>query len=317
MMGSFHPYQVRQFRWRTEDATTPRTQSGLSLGIKGMNKDAVARHCAGSYNKVRMARCRWALGVLLFSGAALAQSPSYTAASIVNASDFSTGPFAPGSLISIFGTSLSFNTAGLSAGNTESNQLPLMLGNVQVLIANMTAPLLYVSPTQINLMIPSILTPGNVALQVLRQGVVGPAVTLPLVAAAPAPFVSSDHFVVAQDYNARYALATASAPAKPGDLIVLYATGLGGTQPLPATGEIPQSAAYIVGFSSGALQVLLNGKAIDPSTIPYAGLTPGFGGLYQINFFLPGDCPPNPQIQIAMGAQLSPPNMLLAVAASQ
>lgn len=261
-----------------------------------------------------MARCRWALGVLLFSGVALAQAPSYTAASIVKASDFSGGPFASGSLITIFGSSLSFNTAGLSAGNIAGNQLPSTLANVQVFIANLAAPLLYVSPGQINAMIPSDLSPGNITLQVLRQGVVGPPVTIPLAAAAPAPFVSSDHYALAQDYNANYLVVTASAPAKPGDLIILYATGLGNTQPLMTTGEIPQSAGLIVGFSSGALRVLINGKAIDASTIPYAGLTPGFAGLYQINFFLPGDCPPNPQIQIAMGAESSPTNVMLAVA---
>ena len=41
------------------------------------------------------------------------------------------------------------------------------------------------------------------------------------------------------------------------------------------------------------------------------GLTPGFAGLYQINFYLPGDCPANPQIQIAMGGQLSAANVAL------
>ena len=247
----------------------------------------------------------------------MAQSPNYTSASIVNSSDYSTGPFAPGALISIFGTSLSFNTAGLTADNTEGNFLPWSLGNVQVFIANLAAPLLYVSPTQINVMIPTNLTPGNVPLQVNRQGTVGSQVTITLVAAAPAPFVSAGNYVLAQDYNANYALATAAAPAKPGDPLILYATGLGGTQPLPATGEIPQTAGFINGFASGALQVLINGKALDPSTIPYAGLTPGFAGLYQINFYLPGDCPANPQIQIQMGGQMSPANAMLAVTAGR
>lgn len=249
-------------------------------------------------------------------GAAMAQAPVYAASSIVNASDYSPGPFAPGSLISIFGTNLSFTTAGLTADNTGA-ALPFSLGNISVVIDNVAAPLLYVSPTQVNVMIPPNEIAGNVPLQVVRQGLQGPVATIALAPAAPALFVSSGGYALAQDYNSNYALATSAAPAAPGDLLVLYATGLGGTQPLPAVGVIPQFAALINGFASGALQVLLNGKALAARYIPYAGLTPGFAGLYQINLYLPGDCPANPQIQIAMGGQLSSAKVMLAVAAPQ
>jgi len=80
---------------------------------------------------------------------------------------------------------------------------------------------------------------------------------------------------------------------------------------LPALGEIPEIPGLISAFSS--LQVLLNGIAIDPKTVPYAGLTPGFAGLYQVNFYLPGNCPPNPQIQLAIGQQASAQGIMLAV----
>jgi uncharacterized protein (TIGR03437 family) len=261
--------------------------------------------------------CLLAIGVISYSCAALAQAPSYNASSIVNASDFSPGPFAPGSLISIFGTNLAFGTASLTADNVNSATLPFLLGNISVVIDNVSAPLLYVSPTQINVMIPPNEISGAANLQVVRQSSAGPVVSIKLATAAPALFVGAGHFALAQDYNASYAVATAAAPAKPGDLLVLYATGLGGTQPLPATGQIPQFAGFINGFTTGALQVLLNGKALDPKTIPYAGLTPGFAGLYQINFYLPSDCPPNPTIQLAMGGQLSAANVMLPVAAPQ
>jgi uncharacterized protein (TIGR03437 family) len=254
------------------------------------------------------------LAVLVCGGIAMAQAPSYVASSVVNASDYSAGPFAPGSLVSIFGANLSFNTASLNADNTTGQTLPFSLGDIKVIIDNTAAPLLYVSPGQINVMIPPNEISGNVTLQVVRQSVAGPAVTISLVAGAPALFVSPGHYALAQDFNKNYALATASAPAQPGDLVVLYATGLGGTQPLPGIGQIPQFAGFVNGFATGAVQVLLNGRALNPTTVPYAGLTPGFAGLYQINFYLPGDCPANPQIQIAMGGQLSATNVTLAVA---
>lgn len=253
------------------------------------------------------------VAVMLSMGSALAQPPGYTVSSIVNASDYSPGPFAPGSIVSIFGSNLSFGTSGLTADNVSST-LPISLGDTHVVIDGSSAPLMFVSPTQINVMIPANKIAGNISLQVVRQGMQGQMVNLTLVTASPALFVSSDRFALAQDYNANYAVVTAAAPAQPGDVIVLYATGLGGTQPLPALGEIQQYPAPVNGFGSGVLQVLLNGKAIDPKLIAYAGLTPGFAGLYQINFLLPPDCPANPQIQVSMGGQSSAANVTLAVA---
>jgi uncharacterized protein (TIGR03437 family) len=258
-----------------------------------------------------MYRAWLALAIAGFCGAARGQAPSYSTAGIVNASDFSPGPFAPNSALTIFGSNLAFGTAGLTQQNIASGSLPFQLASVSVYIDNIYVPLLYVSPGQINLLIPPNEIAGDVPLRVVRQGLTGPTVTITLVNAAPALFPSPDNFALAQDYNANYAVVTAAVPAQPGDLIVLYATGLGATQPLAVLGEIPENAGLISAFSS--LQVLLNGIAIDPKTMFYAGQTPGFAGLYQVNFFLPGNCPPNPRIQLAIGQQVSAPGIMLAV----
>ena len=135
--------------------------------------------------------------------------------------------------------------------------------------------------------------------------------TITLVSAAPALFPSPGYYALALDYTANSAIVTAAAPAQPGDLIILYAAGLGSTSPNTQTGEIPQFGAPISAFKS--FQVLLNGKAIDPATVPYAGQAPGFPGVYQVNFYLPGNCPPNPQIQLAVGSQISAAGIILAV----
>jgi uncharacterized protein (TIGR03437 family) len=252
-----------------------------------------------------------ALAVAGLCGVARGQAPSYSPASIVNASDYSAGPFAPNSMITIFGSNLAFSTAGLTPENITSGSLPFELASISVYIDNIYVPLLYASPGQINLLVPPNEIAGGVPLRVVRQGLTGPTVTITLVNAAPALFPSANNFALAQDYNANYAVVTPAAPAQPGDLVILYATGLGATQPLPALGEIPETAGLISAFSS--LQVLLNGTAIDPKTMFYAGQTPGFAGLYQVNFFLPGNCPPNPQIQLAIGQQVSAQGIMLAV----
>jgi len=238
-----------------------------------------------------------ALAAAGFCGAARGQAPAYSAAGIVNASDYSAGPFAPNSVLTIFGENFSFTTEGLTEQNIVSATLPTQLGDISVYIDNTIVPLLYVSPGQINFLVPTNEIAGDVPLRVVR----------------PALFASPGGYALAQDYNAQSATVTAATPAAPGDLIVLYATGLGATQPLPLTGEIPEYGGSIQPSALSSFQVLLNGQALNPSTVPYAGLTPGFAGLYQVNFYLPQNCPANPQIQLAVGSQLSAAGINLAV----
>jgi len=247
------------------------------------------------------------------------QAPSYSAASIVNASDNSPGPFAPNSVVSLHGTNLSFPPpASVSQDSISGNKLPTQLGGVSVLVENSPAPLLYVSPGQINLLLPSNLIPGNTTVQVVRQGTAGLPVTITLVAAAPALFADPSHvgYAIAQDgdHGAGNAPITPDAPAQPGEMIVLYATGLGHTQPNYDPGVIPTTAAYIDNWTT--LQVVLNGAAIDSSLIKYAGLTPLSTGLYQINFLLPVTVSPDPEIRVTVAGQTSASGLKLAVQAT-
>lgn len=251
------------------------------------------------------------LAASLLCGAARGQAPSYSASSIVNASNYVAGPFAPGSVVSIFGTNLAFFTQTLAAENISVSTLPTQLANISVYVDNQPAPMLFASPGQVNFLIPSTEIAGTSSIHIVRQSITGPTVNVTLVDSAPALFPNSDGLAIATDYNAAYALCTAAAPAKPNDLIVLYATGLGRTQPNPDPGEIPTSAAPIVNIAT--LQVLLDGKPVPTSFINYAGVTPGYAGLYQINFYLPGDVGTNPQIQVAVAGQTSTTGVKLAV----
>jgi uncharacterized protein (TIGR03437 family) len=240
-----------------------------------------------------------------------AQAPYYTTASIVNASDYSRGPFAPSSVLSMFGTNLAWTTEAVTPETFASGTVPTQLAATIVFIDNMPVPLLYASPTQINFLVPSEQIAGDVTVTVVRQGWNGPAVTISLIDAAPALFVMDGGFAIAQDWNTNYTLMTSAAPAHPGDTAVLYATGLGYTEPAYKSGAVPQSAAYIT--SRASMQVLLNGVAIDPGLVLYAGLTPGYCGLYQINFTIPANAGTNPEIRVQIGSQISIPSIKLAV----
>jgi uncharacterized protein (TIGR03437 family) len=242
----------------------------------------------------------WFVLAALAGSAARGAAPSYSIESIVNASDYAPGPFAPNSIVSIFGFELSYRVEGLTPDNTH-NTLPDQLADVRVYVANMPVPLIYVCPTQINFLLPNNLKPGNVALRVVRQGVTGAEVTIALVDAAPQLFKSKDGFVIAQ-HGADYSLVTPDSPAKPGEVIVFYATGLGVTKPSPAPAEIQQIPSKI---PDGALSLSLDGIAVNPADIWYAGLTPGIAGVYQINLKLSDTLGTDSEIRASMAGQTS------------
>jgi uncharacterized protein (TIGR03437 family) len=238
---------------------------------------------------------------------AWAQAPVYTADSIVNASDYSYGPFAPNSVLSIFGVNLSWYTYALPPGDVSV--VPSELSDVEVFVDDWPAPILYVSGPQINFLIPSNEIAGAVTVRVVREGVTGPEVTIMLVNAAPALFDAGTGLAIAT--HADGTLLTEASPALPGEIIVVYATGLGATEPNPGPGEVPQAAATIIGAAS--LAVSLDGAVLPSYLIKYAGVTPGCVGLYQINIELPTSVGTDPVIQVAVGSQANSGTPKIAV----
>ena len=238
-------------------------------------------------------------------------APSYSAASIVNSASNLLGPVAPNTLVTIYGENLAYTTKAISADDIKSGHLPTKLPGtgVQVLLGGIPAGLYYVSPTQINLQIPSNMIPEKLKLRLTLDGVAGPMVNITLTETAPALFQLNSNTVIAT--KADWSLITEENPGHPGDVIVLFATGLGQTEPNPQYAEIPMSAALIRQFSE--LRILFNGEVVEGTTVYYAGIAPGFAGLYQVNMRLPDSVPPNPEIRILVGDHISPTGIYLPV----
>ena len=228
---------------------------------------------------------------------------------MVNAPNYAPGPFAPNSIATIFGAGLARSAQGLTAGDIVNNTLPKELNSTRVYVLDSPAPLLYVSDGQVNFLVPSDQLDGDVKIRVVREGVTGPEITVTLVDAAPALFQPAAGYAIAAHVD-NSAIAPGS-PAQAGETIVVYACGLGRTQPNPAPGAIPQNPAAIQRLSD--LKVYLGGTAIDPPRIQYAGLTPGSAGLYQINLVLPDGLGTDPEIRVAIADQSSPAGLKLAV----
>jgi uncharacterized protein (TIGR03437 family) len=248
---------------------------------------------------------------LRFAPALHAEAPFYSAESIVNAADNQPGSLSPNALGTIYGQYLSYGTKALTADDIRGGQLPTVLPGTgaRVLIGGLTANLYYVSPTQINFLVPSNLLPGTVTLYVVVDGYAGPPVSIQLAAASPGLFQLDTTNAVAT--LADGSVITPSEPARPGEIVVLYATGLGQTIPPVIYGNLPTQAAPL--SQMGDFTVLLDGTPVDPRAIAYAGVAPGFAGLYQINVTLPDSTASNPEIRIGLADSLSPPGLILPV----
>jgi uncharacterized protein (TIGR03437 family) len=241
-------------------------------------------------------------------------APFFTAASIVQAATQTVETLAPNTLATIYGTNLSWTTHAVDANDLEQGTLPTSLDGVTVIVHGIVCKLLYVSPGQINFLIPYELTASTAQVLVERQGVAGPvgldnlpSVTINLALTAPGFFQWSGNFIVAE--HADGSLITTASPAQPGEVVVLFAAGLGRTVPDSGSGVLPTTAATLLYASQ--LQIVLNASVLPQSSIYYAGVTPGYAGLYQINVTLPDVLPPDPEIQVVIGTQSSPTGILL------
>jgi uncharacterized protein (TIGR03437 family) len=251
--------------------------------------------------------------VAVLCGAAWGAAPSYVANGIVNATNLAPGPFAPNTVLSLFGADLAWSPQAATAEDIRFGLLPTALNGVQVFVSDWPAPLFLVSESQINFLMPPNQIAGKVTVRVARQGVSGPEVQLILKDVAPAciPLTSAEGYVVAQRWP-DYSLDAPETPSDAGGIVILYATGLGRTQPYPGRpDEIPQYAGVIERQSD--FRVYLNGNPLDKSQVLYAGLAPGWAGLYQINIRLPGDTPRDPEIRLEIGEAISAPGLKLAV----
>jgi uncharacterized protein (TIGR03437 family) len=250
---------------------------------------------------------------LLFAGSARGAAPSYSASSVVNAANSAPGPFAPNSILAIYGSGLARSTQGITSADIQGGFLPTELNSTQVIVGDASggtpAPLFFVSDGQINFVLPGTVGPDPVVIRVVREGQYGPAVTLTLAAAAPALFTTGSGYVLAS--RADYTLITPDAPAHAGETVVLWATGLGKTVHNPQPGELPNFTSPLADLA--AFQVSLGGSPISAALIQYAGLTPLSAALYQINFVLPGTVPADTEIRVSVSGQTSPGGAKLAV----
>jgi uncharacterized protein (TIGR03437 family) len=209
---------------------------------------------------------------------------------------------APGDIVALFGEQL---------GSTQAPGVPppTQLGGATVLVNGRAAPLYYSSYGQINLEIPLETAVGTAQVQVQRDGLTGNTVSLQVASRAPRLLLLGGSGFGAIQNSKDYSLpapvgyfgsGATSHPAQVGDYLVIYAIGLGPTNPAVGTDVAapsseplarlttcpasPPCVAPTVEFGTGFLGAI-------SATPVYAGLSPFFVGLYQVNVAIPAGVP--------------------------
>jgi uncharacterized protein (TIGR03437 family) len=154
-----------------------------------------------------------------------------------------------------------------------------------VQIGGIAAPLFYAAPGQINVQVPFELAPGNrYQVQVNNGGSLSTPDSIQVAPVSPGMAVLSG-VIIAQRYPDN-SLITEASPAKPGDYLTIYLVGLGATDQPVATGAAAPGNTLVHPLAVPTLT--LNG---NPVPVAFAGLTPLFVGLYQMNFQIPANTP--------------------------
>jgi uncharacterized protein (TIGR03437 family) len=219
--------------------------------------------------------------------------PAISTGGVVSASAF--GGFtavSPGSWIEIYGSNLATDTRTWGSADFNGLNAPTSLDGTSVTIGGIHAYIDFISPGQVNALVPSNVPTGLQQMTVMTGA--GPSTTHSITVnaaqpglLAPSSFnINGAQYAVALFTDGAFALpagaiaGTSSRPAKPGDVLTLYGVGFGPVTPaIPSGQTVEQQNSLAASF-----QMSIGGS---PAAASYYGLAPNYLGLYQFNVTVP------------------------------
>ncbi len=231
---------------------------------------------------------------------------------VLNGASYQPG-IVPGSLATIYGTNLSPVTDNWDKYIVDG-KYPTTFDGVTVTIGGKPAYLSYISSLQINLIVPNV---GAGPQDVVVKNAIGESAAFSATVSSTGPafllWPKNQAVATLLDYSLAAESGTfpgaTTVPAKPGDVVVLWGTGFGPTNPADPIGEeTPGKGTY---STSTLPKVTLNGV---PVTVYGAALAAGDGGLYQVAIQVPSSMADgNWPVRATIGGVQSPSGVLLAV----
>ncbi len=235
-----------------------------------------------------------------------------TSNGVVNAAGYQS-TICAGSWVSIKGTKLANSTRTWRSSDILNGKLPTSLDGVSVEINGKPAYVQYISPTQINVESPSDTASGPVNVQVTNNGTTSDPMTAQMHSASPAFFLWAGKYAVATTPTYGYVgppklfSGVTTAPAKPGDIIILWGTGFGPTKPSVVAGVVPSTVipSGQTANLANSLKVLIGNVS---AKVIGAALSPDNAGLYQIAVEVPAGTPGGDQPVVAEVLGLQSPS---------
>jgi uncharacterized protein (TIGR03437 family) len=238
----------------------------------------------------------------LTPASAQVSAPAIASGGVVNAASFQPG-VSTGSWVTIQGSNLAGSTRAWSSSDFAGGALPTELDGVSVKVDGKPAYVAFISPAQINVQAPADSALGPVPVEVTYNGSTSPPGTAQLQAVSPAFFLWSGKYAVATRPDFSLAAGAGllqgvdTVPAKPGDVVILWGTGFGATNPAVTPGVVPP--ANPVANVANPITVTIGNIA---ATLVGAAVSPGNAGLYQIAVQVPASAPDG---DLAVVAQVS------------
>jgi uncharacterized protein (TIGR03437 family) len=200
--------------------------------------------------------------------------PVIAANGVLNGASF-VAPITPGSLATVFGNNYSTTNTSFSVA-----PLPTSLNNVSVSVNGSQVPLIFAGYTQVNFQMPYETPVGSANVVVTVNGVATSTASVSIAATAPGIFVYGANHAIVQ--NADFSLNATTDPAAVGTYVTVYATGLGQLDnPIPTGAAAPSSP---LSNAVVAPTVTINGVN---APVVFAGMSPGFVGLAQLDVQIP------------------------------
>ena len=214
---------------------------------------------------------------------------------VVNGASFAADAVVAGSEATVLGSNLAS-----SFFFATSLPLPTILGDTTVSINGNPVPLLFVSPDRIRLQVPwELASETQVSLTVTTvSGGTSSPVTVNLASVGPGIFDASAIGGVAGDpaiLKADFTLVTGSNPAPPGEVVLIFAAGLGPVTNQPLTGG--PSPGNPLSETIAPTAVTIGGI---PASVLFSGLTPGFVAFYQVNVEVPANVTVGPAVPVVL-----------------
>jgi trimeric autotransporter adhesin len=221
--------------------------------------------------------------------------PTINAGGVISASSF--GAFnavAPGSWIEIYGANLAGITSSWASSDFSGANAPTTLDLVKVTVGGQPAYIDYISSGQVNVQVPSNVSAGTQQLVLSNESGTTSAYSVTVNATepgfwAPPTFkIGGKQYLGAQSSDFKsYILpkgavsGLTSEPASPGDTIILYGVGFGKVTPSTPAGQI------VSGLNALTSDFQISFGGVPAPSISYAGLAPGYVGLYQFDVVVP------------------------------